>query len=77
MESNLKDLLVSFQFIGVHFAFFVVVDVLGHLPHLHYVVFRDRTNYPGLIGIPRKVRYLSSMATMDKLKLKEKIFFQI
>lgn len=50
--------------------FFIIVDVLSHLPHLHNVVLRHRTDDPGFIGVPGKVRDLGCVASVDKQKLR-------
>lgn len=38
-----------------------------HLPDLHNVVFRHRTDDPGLVGVPGEVWDLGCVASMDKL----------
>ena len=51
MRSGIR--LVSFQFVGVDFAFFVVVvDVFGHLPNLHDVVLGHGADDPWFVGVP-------------------------
>ena len=47
---------------------FIIVDVFCHLPHLHDVVFRHRTDDPRFIDIPRKIWDLCGMTTMNELK---------
>ena len=43
---------VAFELIGIDLALLIVVNILGHLPHLHDVVLRHRAYHPGLVGIP-------------------------
>merc|ERR1719259_1287673 len=47
----------------------VIVDVFGHLPHLHNVVLGDGANDPWFVGIPRKVADLGSVSAMNEEKL--------
>lgn len=39
-----------------------------HLPNLHDVIFGNTADDPRLVGIPRKVRYLGRVTTVDKLQ---------
>lgn len=55
--------------VGGCFWLFVIVDVLGHLPHLHDVVFRHRADDPGLVGIPREVGDLCCVSAVDEQEL--------
>lgn len=38
-----------------------------HLPDLHDVVLRHRADDPGLVGVPREVRDLGCVSSMDEL----------
>ena len=38
-----------------------------HLPDLHNVVFRNRADDPGLVGVPGEVGDLGGVASMDEL----------
>jgi len=43
-------------------------SVSYHLPNLHDVIFGNTADDPRLVGIPRKVRYLGRVTTVDKLQ---------
>lgn len=43
-------------------------SVAYHLPNLHDVIFGNTADDPRLVGIPRKVRYLGRVTTVDKLQ---------
>lgn len=62
-----------FQFGCGRLRLLVVVDVLGHLPDLHDVVLRDGADDPGFIGVPRKVRNLGRMTSVNELKSRQNI----
>lgn len=64
------------QLRGGRLGLFVVVDVLGHLPDLHYVVLGHRADHPRFVGVPREVGYLGRMSSVDELRCHEKILIQ-
>ena len=74
VKQKVVKLLLSFHFWcwGIHF--FVIVNIFCHLPYLHDIVLTHRANHPWIIGIPRKVRNLSGVATMNEEKLRRTIF---
>lgn len=41
-----------------------------HLPHLHDVILRNRTDNPRLILVPREVRDFGGVASVDELENK-------
>ena len=45
-----------------------------HLPNLHNVVLRHRADDPGLVGVPREVRDLGCVASVDELVERRTIF---
>ena len=47
-----------------------VRERVHHLPDLQNVVLRDTADDPWLIGVPREVRYLGRVSTMNELKMK-------
>lgn len=57
------------ELIWINFALLIIVDVLSHLPDLHDIILRNGADHPSLIRVPREVRDLGSMASMNKLKL--------
>jgi hypothetical protein len=59
------------ELIGVDLALLVIVDVLGHLPHLHDVVLGHRADHPGLVGVPREVGDLGGVASVNELNKEE------
>merc|ERR1719462_76726 len=52
----------------------VVVDVLRHLPHLHYIVLGDRADDPGLSWVPREVGDLGGVPAVDEEQLGRSVF---
>lgn len=57
----------SLEFTGWSVGLLIVVNILCHLPNLHYVVFRDRTNDPWLVWIPGEVANLRCVTAVNKL----------
>lgn len=48
-----------------------------HLPNLHNVVFGHRADDPGLVGVPREVRDLGCVSSMNKLDRRKATIFVI
>ena len=51
------------------FGFFIIVNIFRHLPDLHDVVLRNGANDPRFVRVPREIRNLCRVATVDELEL--------
>ncbi len=65
---------VAFQLVGIHITFLVIVNVLGHLPNLHDIVFGHGTNDPRLVRVPREIGYFCSVTAVYEQELWWSVF---
>ena len=53
--------------------FFVVVNILSHLPDLHDIVFGNGANYPGFVRIPGEIADFCCVSAVNKLERERKL----
>jgi len=59
----------TISFVLIAYMLILTELITYHLPDLHYVVFRYRTYHPWLVLVPRKVRDLGCVSTMNELSM--------